>query len=88
MSDPENTMATRSSEVAKFVRKAKRAGVDIRSFDGNGHWAIYHQGVRFGTLAASPSDYRWLKNAMADIKRHTGIDLRPEHQRKSLSTAP
>ena len=81
-------MATRSSEVAKFVRKARKAGVDIRSLDGHGHWAIYHEGVRFGTLACSPSDYRWLKNVVADIKRHTGIDLRAQHQRKSLSTAP
>jgi hypothetical protein len=69
-------MATRSSEVTKFVRKACKAGVDIRGHDGAGHWAIYHDGHRFGTIAGSPSDSRWLRNAVSLIRRRTGIDLR------------
>lgn len=69
-------MATRTSEVNKFVRQARKAGVDIRRRKGTCHWSVYHDGHRCTTLASSPSDHRWLKNAVADIQRYTGINLR------------
>ena len=79
-------MSTKRSEVDAFIRKARKAGVDITGPDGAGHWALLHEGHRFGTIAASPSDHRWLKNAIADIRRITGIDLRPEHRQRRPAT--
>lgn len=74
-----------SSEVRQFVKRARAEGVDIRFYDGAGHWAVYHRNHRIGTIPASPSDFRWRRNAIADIYRATGIDLKPEHRRHKTS---
>ena len=74
-----------SSEVRQFVKKARAEGVDIRHFDGAGHWAVFHEGRRIGTIPNSPSDFRWRRNAISDIYRATGIDLKPEHRKHKTS---
>jgi hypothetical protein len=79
-------MPTRAGDVRQFIRRARKAGVVITGPDGSGHWAVIHEGHRCSTIAGSPSDHRWLKNAVADIRRFTGIDLRPEHQKRKPAT--
>jgi len=76
-------MSSTSNEVRKFVKQARKAGVDIRQPDGAGHWSVWHKGHRVGSIPVSPSDFRWRKNAVADIRRYTEIDLRPEHLRRT-----
>jgi hypothetical protein len=76
-------MSSASNEVRKFVKKARDAGVDIRPPDGAGHWAVWHKGRRVSSIPCSPSDFRWKLNAIADIWRYTGVDLKPEHHRRT-----
>lgn len=83
-----------ASEVRKFVYQAIRHGVDVRHRDGNGHYPVYHDGIRVGTIPYSPSDSRWKRQAIVMIRRTTGVDLRTttrkpkRHAEPAASTGP
>jgi hypothetical protein len=74
-------------EMRKLVYHAVCKGVDIRLPDGGRHYAVYKDGRRVGSLPYSPSDVRWRQNAIAEIRRATGVDLRTQ-QRRTRKLAP
>ncbi|MCH9837315.1 hypothetical protein K0U83_16755 [bacterium] len=64
-----------NKDVRKMVKALKREGLTVKPSRSQ-HLNIYQGDRRVATMPVSPSDYRWSKNLMADIRRTTGIDLR------------
>lgn len=63
-----------SSEMNKFVRELRKAGLTVTLASG-GHWrAQCPEGLVF--FAASPGDGRWRQNALAELRRK-GFTLKP-----------
>lgn len=60
-------------EITKLVKAAEKAGCTARR-GGSGHWVITTPSGTVISISASPSDWRYLKNALADLKR-AGVDL-------------
>jgi hypothetical protein len=74
-----------SREVRKFVYHAIRHGVDITKPPHAAHYAVWLDGQRVGTIPYSPSDSRWRQNAIAEIRRGTGVDLRTTRRARKLA---
>jgi hypothetical protein len=73
-----------SGEVKKFIRRVKDAGIEV-GLDGAGHYSLWLEGKRVGSIPYSPSDWRWRRNAIRDIRASTGIDLRPRSGKKAAA---
>ncbi|OEV11952.1 hypothetical protein [Streptomyces nanshensis] len=55
-------------EVRDLIRKLERQGFTVK-LAKSGHYKIYKGSQLLGTLPATPSDARSLKNAVAALKR-------------------
>lgn len=64
-----------NKEVRKMVKALKREGLTVKP-SRNQHLNVYQGDKRVATMPVSPSDHRWARNLMSDIRRTTGIDLR------------
>jgi hypothetical protein len=60
-------------EVARLLKRAERAGCKVRQ-GGSGHWVVTTPSGTVVSLSQSPSDWRYMKNALADLKR-AGVEL-------------
>jgi hypothetical protein len=54
-------------DVRAYCRKLRQRGLDIQ-LGRSGHWKIYRDGRLITTLSATPSDYRWMRNAERWLK--------------------
>jgi hypothetical protein len=64
-----------NKDVRKLSKRMKRAGMTVSPSRGN-HYNVYLEGEKIATMPTSPSDRRWEKNLISDIRRATGVDLR------------
>ncbi|QHB37398.1 hypothetical protein I5G58_gp096 [Mycobacterium phage BirdsNest] len=63
-------------DVRELLRRIEEAGGEVRpSRSKTGHWKVYKAGVLIGSLAGTPSDWRGLKNALAQLRR-AGLDIK------------
>ncbi|MFD7980256.1 hypothetical protein [Streptomyces sp. NPDC059071] len=58
-----------SKDVRQLVKRVKAQGFDVTPAK-NGHLRVTKKGVFVTMLPGTPSDWRSLKNCMADLKRH------------------
>lgn len=64
-----------NKDVRQMVKRCKRAGFTVERGRGQ-HLIVAYQGRRVATMPISPSDWRWQKNLISDVRKATGIDLR------------
>lgn len=64
-----------NKDVRKMMKVIERKGLTVKP-SRNQHLNVYQGDRRVATMPVSPSDHRWSKNLMSDIRRETGIDLR------------
>lgn len=63
------------AEAGKLARKLRKEGFQV-VLSGRGHWEVLSGDSHVTTFSHSPSDMRWKKNALANIrkwKRERGI---------------
>lgn len=59
-----------NNDVRDVLRKAREIGLDVKR-GGNGHWQCRTpSGGIVCIVPATPSDYRFRRNAMADLRRY------------------
>lgn len=57
-------------DVKRLVHRLQRSGYDVRRAR-SGHWKIRDgEGHLLGTLPSTPSEYRGLKNQLAELRRN------------------
>jgi hypothetical protein len=57
-----------ASEVARYMRVLEARGLEVTRARRGGHWMVRSScGVVF--VACTPSDYRWLANTEAKLRR-------------------
>ena len=61
-------------EMNAILRELEKRGCTVRATKSS-HWVVSYPGKKPVTLSGSPSDARWRKNSLADIKRNLGIEL-------------
>lgn len=59
-------------EVKELVKAIKRAGGTVRACDN--HLKVYLGDTLIATMSSTPSDYRTIKNTIADLRR-AGLPL-------------
>ncbi|PZG47459.1 hypothetical protein C1I98_13390 [Spongiactinospora gelatinilytica] len=55
-------------EIAEIIRALTRQGFEV-TMGGSGHWKVYKDGHLIGSLPATPSDDRGVRNAIAVLRR-------------------
>lgn len=74
-------------DVRELVQKAEQLGFRYAGVAPGGHIALVHENGQTYYTAASPSDYRGQKNAIAELERIAGRKLpRVNHRRSRKST--
>jgi hypothetical protein len=63
----------RRREVARLVKEVEKAGCTVRK-GGSGHYVITTPSGTVVSLSQSPSDWRYRKNFLADLRRG-GVNL-------------
>ena len=62
-----------SKDVAAFARKLGRAGLRV---ERGSHYKVYsREGRLLSVISLTPSDHRWRKNAVSDLRR-AGVFLK------------
>ena len=62
-------------DLRDLLKRIEAAGGTVEpSRSKTGHWKVYLAGVFVGTLAGTPSDWRSMKNALAQLRR-AGLDI-------------
>ncbi|QNL30197.1 hypothetical protein SEA_MARIOKART_70 [Gordonia phage Mariokart] len=61
-------------EVKDLIREIEQAGGEIRRSKRNAHLKVYLNGNLIGTISATPSDWRSIKNSRAQLRRN-GLDI-------------
>ena len=69
-----------SAEVRQLLRRVKAHGVSVEPTN-SGHWRL-RRGQQAITVSATPNGHYWLAKAVADIRRHLGVDLRTQTRPK------
>lgn len=63
-------------------RRARRAGLLTQRRSNSHYLVLTADGTPVGMIPGSPSDSHSLRNSMAEIRRNSGIDLRPSAANK------
>ena len=74
--------------VEELLRKARAAGWTA-TLCGSGHWRLEHPDAsRAVVVPATPSDYRWHLNALADMRRVLPAEPKPERAERRPKRRP
>lgn len=65
-----------NKETRRFIKAIEKAGAHVE-IGGTGHWKISVDGHLVTTIAASSSDWRARKNAIAQLRR-AGLEIELE----------
>lgn len=69
-------MASLRRDVETFVSVLCRDHDCSAKLTGKGHWRVTRPGYTPVTLSRTPSDQRALRNAIGDVRRYLGVDMR------------
>jgi predicted RNA binding protein YcfA (HicA-like mRNA interferase family) len=64
-----------NKEVRQLLKRLRKSGFVVEQSGGK-HFSVTLDGKRVAVVPSSPSDWRWKKNVISDIRRETGVDLR------------
>lgn len=65
-----------NSELRQFLSRAKRLGFEWVGTDGQGHPRLHNAAIGVSySVPGTPSDYRSLRNSLADLERLSGRKL-------------
>jgi hypothetical protein len=74
--------------VGELLRKARATGWTA-SLCGSGHWRLEHPDAsRAVIVPATPSDYRWHLNALAEMRRVMPPEPKPERAERRAKRGP
>jgi predicted RNA binding protein YcfA (HicA-like mRNA interferase family) len=65
-----------NKEVRQLLKRLRKSGFAVEQSAGKQHFFVTLDGKRVAVVPSSPSDWRWKKNVISDIRRETGVDLR------------
>lgn len=63
-----------SKDVRQFVRRLKRSGLNVLQTRNQHYVVVNKDGERLHTFGGTPSDHRWMKNAISELRKR-GIEL-------------
>ncbi|ACF34048.1 hypothetical protein KAMIYU_89 [Mycobacterium phage Kamiyu] len=63
-----------SKECQDLIAMAENAGATVEKSKRNGHYKVYVEGRMIAVIASSASDWRSVKNTIANLRRG-GLDI-------------